>query len=147
LVPAPAAVVLVGVQVDAAPAAASTAAALAHLVAAAAVVRAGDGVDALAAAARRPWAPRLEADGGRFLGALVGGQGVGRQEPAPPGRKPRLADGGDRRHDDDGGERHDQKHGEASHHDAIGLISWPAVPALLLGKNRREGMEELASLV
>ena len=143
LVPAPAAVVLVEVQVDAAPAAAITAAALAHLVAAAAVVRAGHGVDALAAAARRPWAPPLEADGGRLLGAVVDGQGVGRQEPAPPGRKPRLAGGGDRWHDDDGGERHYEKHGEASH-DAIGFLFWPAVPALLR-KNLREGIGELLS--
>ena len=115
LVPARVAVVPVREQVDAAPAAARTAVELAYLVAAAAVVRAGHGVDALAAAARRPWAPPLEADGGRFLGAVVDGQGVGCQEPAPPGWKARLAGGGDQRHDNDGSERHDQKHGEASH--------------------------------
>lgn len=119
LVPAPAAVVLVGIQIDAVPAAASPVLVLAHLVAAAAVVRTGHGVDALAAAARCPWAPRREADGGRFLGAVVDWQGVGRQEATLPSRKPRLAGGGDWQHDDGGSECHDRKHGEASH-DALG---------------------------
>jgi hypothetical protein len=64
LVPARAAVVLVGEQVDAAAAAARAPIVLADLVAAAAVVGAGDRVHALPAAARRAWAARSEAHGG-----------------------------------------------------------------------------------
>jgi len=57
-------VVLVGEQVDAAAAAAGAPVVLADLVAAAAVVGAGDRVHALPAAARRAWAARSEAHGG-----------------------------------------------------------------------------------
>jgi len=63
-VPACAAVVLVGEQVDAAATAARATIVLADLVAAAAVVGAGDRVHALPAAARRAWAARSEAHGG-----------------------------------------------------------------------------------
>ena len=64
LVPARTAVVPVGEQVDAAPAAARAAVQLADLVAAAAVVGAASRVHALPAAARRARAARSEAHGG-----------------------------------------------------------------------------------
>jgi hypothetical protein len=97
-VEAAAAVVLVGEQIDAAPAAAH-APVLAHLVAASAVVRAGLRVHALPVAARRPGAAGRQAHGGRFLGAAVRRQQgrrrcdfISEQETAPPGSE--VWDGG-----------------------------------------------------
>ena len=114
LVGAAAAVVPVGQQVHAPPAAAAPPV-LARLVAAAAVFTAGAGVHAPPAAARRAGAPRREADGGgRLLGAAVVVVGIGtlpllrHEKPAfPYPDRSRACAGG--RHGCGGGSEHQEE--------------------------------------